>query len=141
MPARVLIIEDNPASMELMVCLLQAYGHTVLLAPDGAAGIALAASAMPDLIVCDVHLPCMDGYGVVRHLKKQAALARIPIVAVTALAMVGDRKNLLSAGFDGYIGKPIEPTSFIPQLEMFLPAGLHAIIDPTARTHGDHSDC
>lgn len=140
MPARILIIEDNPTNMELMVYLLHAYGHTAMLAPDGHAGIALAASALPDLIVCDIHLPGMDGYGVVRHIKRQPALAGIPIVAVTALVMVGDRENLLAAGFDGYIGKPIEPTTFIPQLEVFLHADLHALIDPTARTHGDHPD-
>ncbi|MEB0136481.1 response regulator [Actimicrobium sp. CCC2.4] len=141
MPARILIIEDNPAGMELMSYLLQAYGHTVLLAPDGPAGVALAASALPDLIVCDVYLPGMDGYGVVRHLKAHPALADIPIIAVTALAMAGDRDKLLSAGFNGYIGKPIEPTSFISQLDVFLPIDLHALIDPTARTHGDHPDC
>ncbi len=140
MPARILLIEDNPANLALMGYLLQAYGHTVLSASDGHAGIALAASALPDLIVCDIHLPGMDGFGIVRHLSLQPALAAIPIVAVTALAMVGDRDNLLRAGFDGYLSKPIEPTTFIAQLECFLPADLHAIIDPTARTHGDHPD-
>lgn len=140
MPARILIIEDNPANMALMGYLLQAYGHTVLAATDGHAGIALAASARPDLIVCDVHLPGMDGFGVLRHLMMQPALAPIPIVAVTALAMVGDRENLLRAGFNGYLAKPIEPTLFVTQLECFLPAVLHAIIDPTVRTHGDHPD-
>ncbi len=140
MPARILLIEDNPANMTLMEYLLQAYGHTVLTASDGHAGIALAASAIPDLIVCDVHMPGMDGFGIVRHLALQPALAEIPIVAVTALAMVGDRENLLQAGFDGYLAKPIEPITFIAQLECFLPAALHAIIDPTARNHGDHPD-
>ncbi len=141
MPARILLIEDNPANMTLMAYLLRAYGHTVLTAADGHAGIALATSARPDLIVCDVHLPGIDGIGIVRYLTLQPGLAAIPIVAVTALAMVGDRENLLQAGFDGYLAKPIEPTTFIAQLECFLPAELHASIDPTVRTHGDHPDC
>ncbi|MFT5591369.1 MAG: CheY-like chemotaxis protein [Bradyrhizobium sp.] len=140
MPARILLIEDNPANMALMEYLLQAYGHTVLSAAGGHAGIALAAGARPDLIVCDVHLPGMDGFDIVRHFALQPALSAIPIVAVTALAMVGDRENLLQAGFDGYLAKPIEPTTFIAQLECFLPDHLHAIIDPTARHHVDHSD-
>lgn len=143
MSAHILIIEDHPANLELMVFLLRAYGHTVLSAPDGLAGMALATSAIPDLIICDIHLPGMDGYAVVRTLKNKPALARIPLIAVTALAMVGDRESLLRAGFDGYFAKPIEPTTFVPQLEAFLPADLRATIDPTdptTRTHGHHTD-
>ncbi len=126
MPARILIIEDNPTNMELMVYLLRAFGYTPLMAYDGEEGLAVARRALPDLIICDVHLPKLDGYGVVAALKGDVALRAIPTLAVTALAMVGDRDRLLAAGFDGYIGKPIEPDVFVAQLESFLPAAAAA---------------
>lgn len=118
--ARILIIEDNATNMELMVYLLKAFGHEPLLAHDGEAGIKLVLQERPDLVVCDVHLPKLDGYGVVAFLKTHPALAVIPVVAVTALAMVGDREKLLASGFDGYIEKPIEPEVFVSQIESYL---------------------
>lgn len=121
MSARILIIEDNPTNMELMVYLLTAFGYTPLMAVDGISGVQSAREALPDLIICDVHLPKLDGYGVVAALKQDTALRAIPVLAVTALAMVGDRERLLAAGFDGYIGKPIEPDTFVAELEAFLP--------------------
>ncbi|WP_338758771.1 EAL domain-containing protein [Massilia sp. METH4] len=121
MSARILIIEDNPTNMELMVYLLRAFGYTPLTASDGEEGVAAARREQPDLIICDVHLPKLDGYGVVTALKAEPSTQRIPALAVTALAMVGDRERLLAAGFDGYIGKPIEPDSFVTQIESFLP--------------------
>jgi diguanylate cyclase (GGDEF)-like protein/PAS domain S-box-containing protein len=125
-PARILIIEDNATNMELMVYLLQAFGYTPLSASDGEEGVRVARREVPDLIICDVHLPKLDGYGVVAELKKDPALKKVPALAVTALAMVGDKERLLAAGFDGYIGKPIEPDTFVTQLESFLPAALSA---------------
>ncbi|TFW25814.1 EAL domain-containing protein [Duganella callida] len=120
MSARILIIEDNATNMELMVYLLRAFGYTPLSASDGEAGVAAARRELPDLIICDVHLPKLDGYGVVAALKADPAVRSIPALAVTALAMVGDREKLLEAGFDGYIGKPIEPDTFVTQIESFL---------------------
>ncbi|SEN99626.1 PAS domain S-box-containing protein/diguanylate cyclase (GGDEF) domain-containing protein [Duganella sp. CF517] len=120
MSARILIIEDNATNMELMVYLLRAFGYTPLSAVDGEAGVAAALRELPDLIICDVHLPKLDGYGVVAALKGDATVRHIPTLAVTALAMVGDRERLLAAGFDGYIGKPIEPDTFVAQIESFL---------------------
>jgi diguanylate cyclase (GGDEF)-like protein/PAS domain S-box-containing protein len=119
--ARILIIEDNATNMELMVYLLGAFGCTPFSAMDGVSGVEQAREVKPDLIVCDVHLPRLDGFGVVAALKADPELRHIPVLAVTALAMVGDRERLLAAGFDGYIGKPIEPDSFIAELESFLP--------------------
>ncbi|WP_426072408.1 EAL domain-containing protein [Janthinobacterium sp. DSP2-3-3] len=121
MSARILIIEDNATNMELMVYLLRAFGYTPLAAYDGEEGVRMARSELPDLIICDVHLPKLDGYGVVAELKKDPLLRNIPALAVTALAMVGDRERLLEAGFNGYIGKPIEPDLFVAELESFLP--------------------
>nr|WP_255484646.1 EAL domain-containing protein [Duganella sp. 1224] len=115
-----MIIEDNATNMELMVYLLHAFGYEPLSASDGEAGVAAARKEQPDLIICDVHLPKLDGYGVVAALKADPAVRHIPALAVTALAMVGDRERLLEAGFDGYIGKPIEPDTFVAQIESFL---------------------
>lgn len=117
----ILIIEDNPANMELIVYLLRAFGYASVQAYDGEQGLEMAQRHRPNLIICDVHLPKIDGYGVVQACKKNASLQRIPVLAVTALAMVGDREKLLAAGFDGYIGKPIEPETFIAQIEKYLP--------------------
>jgi two-component system cell cycle response regulator len=120
--ARILIIEDNPTNMELMAYLLGAFGHTALMATDGEAGVKLAIESLPDLILCDVHLPKLDGVGVVAALRAHPATARCKVLAVTALAMLGDRERLLAAGFDGYVAKPIEPEQFVEQLAPFLPA-------------------
>ncbi len=120
MSARILIIEDNPTNMELMVYLLTAFGYTPMTATDGESGVEAARASVPDLIISDIHLPKLDGYGVVNALKADPALRHIPVLAVTALAMVGDRERLLLAGFDGYIGKPIEPDTFVAQLETVI---------------------
>jgi len=120
MPKRILVIEDNPQNLELMTYLLRAFGHVALTAEDGVEGIELARREKLDLIICDVHLPGLDGYEVARHLKKDPMLRLIPLVAVTALAMVGDRDKVLAAGFDGYIDKPISPEIFVKQVEAFM---------------------
>jgi two-component system, cell cycle response regulator len=118
--ARILIIEDNPANVELMAFLLAAYGHTPISAPDGARGVAAARAERPDLVACDVNLPGMNGFEVLAVLKAEPQLVGVPVLAVTALAMAGDREKVLAAGFDGYISKPIEPESFVAELEAFL---------------------
>jgi CheY-like chemotaxis protein len=123
--ARILIIEDNPTNLQLMVYLLQAFGHTPLEALDGETGLELIRRESPELVLCDIHLPSLDGFGVARDLKSHPALRNIPLVAVTALAMVGDRDRILSAGFDGYITKPISPETFVAQVEAFLPSTAH----------------
>ncbi len=120
MKGRVLVIEDNAANLDLMTYLLRAFGHSVLIARDGEEGIAVATETRPDLILCDVGLPGLDGYGVARHLKSDATLRTVPLVAVTASAMVGDRDKVLAAGFDGYISKPIAPESFVSEIETYL---------------------
>ena len=126
MSARILIIEDNATNLELMRYLLLAFGHSVVAASDGRQGLTAARYAIPDLIICDIHLPKLDGFGVVRKLKDDPVTRIVPVIAVTAQAMVGDRDRLLGAGFDGYICKPIEPECFVAQLEAFLPAALQA---------------
>lgn len=128
MSARILIIEDNSANMELMCYLLQAYGHVVLAANDGLLGCRMARSDAPDLIICDIHLPRLDGFGVVRELKCDFCTALVPTIAVTAQAMVGDRDKLMQAGFDGYICKPIEPEVFVAQVDAYLPESLRSTL-------------
>jgi two-component system cell cycle response regulator len=123
--ARILIIEDNPANLELMTYLLSAFGHSIRSAEDGQSGLKAARSERPDLILCDVQLPDMDGREVARWLKSDARLRTVPLLAVTALAMVGDRDRLLAAGFDGYLAKPIDPETFVGQIEVFLQPGQH----------------
>ncbi len=118
--ARILVIEDNPTNLELISYLLKAFGHETLAATDGEKGLEVVRREMPDLIICDIQLPNMNGYEVARRLKADPALRAIPLVAVTAMAMVGDRDRVLAAGFDGYIPKPIAPETFVGQVEAFL---------------------
>ena len=120
MNSRILIIEDNADNLALMTYLLQAFGHTALAAINGQQGIEAARKERPDLIICDVHLPDMDGCEIARWLKSDPELRSTPLVAVTALAMVGDRERLLASGFDSYLSKPIDPEWFVPQMEEFL---------------------
>lgn len=120
MHARVLILEDNPANLELMLYLLGAFGHVAIPARNGREGLRIAAEEKPDLILCDIHLPKMDGYEVVRRLKSDPRCCSIPTIAVTALAMVGDRDRILRAGFDGYLAKPINPETFVQQINESL---------------------
>ena len=131
MSARVLIIEDNQTNLELMRYLLQAFGHQVLAASDGREGVSVAREEEPDLIICDIHLPKLDGFGVIRQLKADQHTQVLPVIAVTAQAMVGDRDKLINAGFDGYLCKPIEPEFFVSQVDSFLPAHLRSV-PPTA---------
>ncbi len=118
--ARILVIEDNPTNLQLVVYLLQAFGHQVSGAKEGAEGIEMARQHKPDLILLDIHMPKMDGYEVAGRLRETPDCHHIPIVAVTALAMVGDRENLLTSGFDGYISKPIDPETFAGKVQGFL---------------------
>lgn len=123
MCARILVIEDNAANLDLMVYLIGAFGHIAVSARDGEEGLRAAAEMKPDLILCDVDLPKLDGYEVVRRLKSDPDCRSIPAVAVTALAMVGDRDRVLMAGFDGYLPKPIDPEALVQQINGFVNFG------------------
>ncbi len=121
--ARILVIEDNLANRELMVYLLTAFNHISMEAADGQVGWETANRECPDLILCDLQLPMMDGYTLAQHFKSSLELKRIPLIAVTAFAMVGDREKVIAAGFDGYISKPITPELFVAQIEEYLRKG------------------
>jgi two-component system cell cycle response regulator len=120
MAANILVIEDDPASLDLMTYLLGAHGYQPLAACRGDDGLAMARGLRPDLILCDIQLPGIDGYVIVRLLKADDSLRAIPVVAVTAMAMVGDRERVLLAGFDSYVSKPIDPSTFVAQIEPLL---------------------
>lgn len=105
--ATILIIEDNAANMKLAKLLLRNAGHVALGAGDAEAGLALARSARPDLILMDIQLPGMDGLAATALLKADPETAAIPIVALTALAMKADEERSHVAGCDGYIAKPL----------------------------------
>lgn len=120
MGMRILVIEDNAANLELMTYILNTFGHTTIVATDGEAGVDAALRCQPDLILCDIALPKLDGYGVARRLKQEPALLTVPLIAVTASAMVGDRDKVMAAGFDGYIRKPINPETFVTEVESYL---------------------
>jgi CheY-like chemotaxis protein len=120
MKARILYIEDNESNMYLVTYILQSRGHEVLQAWDGAEGVGLARSALPDLILLDIQLPGMNGYETARRIRAEPELAGIPMVALTSYAMAGDQEKALGAGCNGYIEKPINPDTFVAQIEAFL---------------------
>lgn len=126
MGARILVIEDNSANLDLLIFLLTAFGHEPFSAVDGLEGLEAAKRLRPDLVVCDLQLPKVSGYDVARRLKAEPDFRAVPLIAVTAYAMPGDREKALSAGFDGYIAKPIAPEAFHQQLNAFLPTRKHA---------------
>lgn len=115
--ARILVIEDSPTNMMLSVDLLEHAGHTVLQADRAGAGLEIAARELPDLILMDIQLPDMDGMSATRILKTAADTKNIPVIALTASAMKGDRERILEAGCDGYIEKPIRYKTFLEQVD------------------------
>ena len=120
MNKRVLIVEDNEQNLYLLSFILQKRGYEVVAAHDGQQGIDMALSMIPDLILLDIQLPVMDGYAVARALRADPRLDRVPIVAVTSYAMTGDREKTIEAGCNGYIEKPINPDTFLQQVEAHL---------------------
>jgi len=125
MCARVLVIDDDPVNLKLMIYLLGAFGHTPL--PAGGAAVALETmqTTQIDLVLCDIQMPGMDGFEFLRRLSEERR-QKPPVIGVTALAMVGDREKILSAGFDGYMTKPITPETFVRDLERYLPSAQRA---------------
>jgi len=117
----ILIVEDNRRSMLLIQDLLQIHGFRTLEAFDGEEGIARAKAERPDLILMDIQLPGMDGLTAARLLRQDPVTAGIPVVALTAHAMKGDRERALKAGCNGYIAKPIDTRRFLAQVQAFLP--------------------
>lgn len=120
MRPKILVIEDNEQNLYLTTFILEKHNYEVIQARESGEGIRLADQAKPDLILLDIQLPKMDGYQVARALRSNPALDCVPIVAVTSYAMVGDRERALAAGCAGYIEKPIDPDTFVSQVEAHL---------------------
>ncbi len=120
MKENILVIEDNEQNLYLVKFILEKNGYQVHVATDGQAGIEAANQLKPDLILLDIQLPVMDGYSVAQNLRANPSTAKIPIVAVTSHAMVGDRDKALSSGCNGYIEKPINPETFMSEVELHL---------------------
>ena len=119
--ARFLVIEDNAANLELLRYLLAKAGHAVDCAVDGVDGLATLQHEIPDLVLCDLHMPRMDGYVFLAELRRNPALRALTVVAVTAYSMPGDKERALSAGFDGYLAKPLDPQTIVATIERHLP--------------------
>jgi two-component system cell cycle response regulator DivK len=116
----ILLVEDNEDNRIIYSTYLRYRGYRVLEAADGEAGVAIARAELPDLILMDVSLPKMDGLEATRILKSGPTTARIPIVALTAHALLEDRQKSAAAGCDGYISKPVEPAEVVAEIERLL---------------------
>jgi CheY-like chemotaxis protein len=128
MAPTILVIEDNPLNLELVGEVLVAAGLRVIEARTGQDGLRMALQQQPALILLDIRLPGLDGYAVLQRLKADPATSAIPVVALTAQAMVGDREQALTAGFDHYIPKPIDTRA--------LPGEIRALLDRDQRAVG-----
>lgn len=117
---KILYIEDNPENRLLVRRILEAEGYAVTEAVDGPSGLEAARTSTPDLILLDINLPEIDGYELVGQLRRLPGIGSIPIVALTANVMKGDRERTLAAGCDGYIQKPIDVDSLPVQIASFL---------------------
>jgi len=120
MRKKILIIEDNEHNIYLFSFLLEKNGYEVVKARDGRQGLAKAAEELPDLILLDILLPLMDGYAVARELRKNPDLSDIPVLVVTSYSIGGDCEETIPANCAGYIVKPIDPKTFLTQVEKFI---------------------
>ena len=118
----ILVVEDNPLNLELVRDVLTSVGMRVIEAQSGTEALEAAARIHPSLILMDIRLPGMDGFAVLKCLRADPATAAIPVVALTAQAMVGDREQVLQSGFDGYIPKPIDTRTLADSLRQLLEA-------------------
>ena len=117
---KVLLVEDNEMNRDMLTRRLQRRGYDILLTVDGQQGVDVAQSELPDMILMDISLPVVDGYEATRQLKASAATREIPIIALTAHAMSGDREKALDAGCDDYDTKPIELPRLLGKIEALL---------------------
>jgi two-component system cell cycle response regulator DivK len=114
---KVLVAEDNPINRELLRELLENRGYAVVEACDGQEALRLTEQTQPDLLLLDIGMPVLDGFAVVRKIRENPRFASLPVVAVTAYAMQGDREKILSSGFDGYLSKPVNARALAEELE------------------------
>ena len=120
MTRRILLVEDNEANRDMLSRRLLRRGYEILIAVDGREGIEMAAKEHPDLILMDMHLPVMDGWEATRQIKSDEQTGGIPIIALTADAMPGDREKAIDAGCDDYETKPIAFKQLLTKMEQLL---------------------
>ena len=116
---QILVVEDNEMNMKLLRDVLYATGYRTLEATTGAEAVELASSNVPDLVLMDIQLPDFDGVQALHRLRANERTAAIPVLAVTAQAMQGDRQEFLAAGFDGYVSKPVNVRELIGTLRQY----------------------
>jgi hypothetical protein len=119
--AKILIVEDNEMNRDMLSRRLERRGFAIVMAMDGQQGVDMARSEKPDLILMDMSLPVMDGWTATQAIKADADLAKIPVIALTAHAMAGDREKAMAAGCDDYDTKPIELPRLLEKIGKFLP--------------------
>jgi two-component system, cell cycle response regulator DivK len=117
---RILLVEDNEMNRDMLSRRLVRQGYDVVLAPDGEAGVTMAAATRPDLILMDMSLPGIDGWEATRRIRGEPALRHIPIIALTAHAMTGDREAAAAAGCDDYDTKPVELPRLLAKMRLLL---------------------
>jgi CheY-like chemotaxis protein len=118
--SKILLVEDNEMNRDMLSRRLQRKGFDVVMAVDGQAGVEMASSASPDLILMDLSLPVIDGWEATRRIKADAATQGIPVIALTAHAMAGDEQKALDAGCDDYATKPVDFKSLLGKIEKFI---------------------
>jgi CheY-like chemotaxis protein len=116
----VLIAEDNPVNRELLRELLEMRGYAVVETCNGQEAMEQLHKAQPDILLLDLNMPVLDGFGAIEKIRKHPGFRTLPVLAVTAYAMRGDREKILAAGFDGYLSKPIDPTVLQQELQRLL---------------------
>jgi two-component system cell cycle response regulator DivK len=121
--ARILVVEDNDKNMKLFRDVLQAKGYRTVEATSGGDAVVLAGEHAPDLVLMDIQLPDIDGVEALRRLRADVRTASVPVLALTAQAMEGDRERFLAAGFDGYISKPVNLAEFVAEVEHYCDGG------------------
>jgi CheY-like chemotaxis protein len=119
--SKILIVEDNEMNRDMLSRRLERKGFAITMAVDGQQGVEMARSEKPDLILMDMSLPVMDGWTATQTIKADAELAKIPVIALTAHAMAGDREKAMAAGCDDYDTKPIELPRLLEKIGKFLP--------------------
>jgi CheY-like chemotaxis protein len=117
---KILIAEDNPVNRELLRELLEMQGYEVFEAGNGQEALVMIEQIRPDLLVLDLGMPVLDGFGAIRRIRADPASAKLPVLAATAYAMRGDREKTLEAGFDGYVSKPINPTALRVEIDRLM---------------------
>jgi two-component system, cell cycle response regulator DivK len=124
--SKILLVEDNEMNRDMLSRRLQRKGYEVFMAVDGAQGVTMAIAENPDLILMDMSLPVMDGWTATRQIKANSQTKTIPVIALTAHAMSGDREKALEAGCDDYDTKPIELPRLLEKIESFLSKKINA---------------